>query len=77
MFEQGDGDVLKTFGVPTSSAPLEIEAYDAEKLGALIYSANVGSWPNSGNNAFLTAMEPNGQVYVWTYQTIKVFGLTR
>jgi hypothetical protein len=59
------------------SAPIELEAYDAGALGAPIYSANIGAWSNPGQgNPFLTAMEANGRVYVGTYLTVKVFGLT-
>ena len=59
------------------SMPLELEAYDATTLGAPIFAANVGTW-NKSNwiNAFLTAMEANGRVYVPGIQTVSVFGLT-
>ena len=59
------------------SAPIELEAYDAASLGNPIYTANVGSWSNQDNNAFLTAMEANGRVYVASYLTVKVFGLVQ
>jgi len=60
------------------SAPIELEAYDAEALGNPIYSANIGKWSNVGNNnPFLTAMEANGRVYVASYLTVNVFGLTQ
>ena len=59
------------------SSPIEIEAYDASSLGAPIYTANIGPWSNSSSNAFLTAMEANGRVYVGSYLTVQVFGLTQ
>jgi hypothetical protein len=60
------------------SAPIELEAYDATALGAPIYSANIGGWSNPGEgNPFLTAMEANGRVYVASYLTVQVFGLTQ
>jgi hypothetical protein len=60
------------------SAPVELEAYDAGKLGHPIFSANVGDWSNPNNgNPFLTPMEANGQVYVPGYLSVKVFGLTQ
>ena len=60
------------------SAPIELEAYDAEALGDPIYTANIGKWSNDNdNNPFLTAMEANGRVYVASYLTVKVFGLTQ
>jgi hypothetical protein len=59
------------------SNPVEIEAYDAEALGAPIYSANIGPWSNQANqNPFLTAMEANGRVYAPNYRSVSVFGLT-
>ncbi len=57
------------------SEPLELEAYDAVKLGAPLFSANVGSWSNSRGHAYLTPMEGNGRVYVPNYKTVSVFGL--
>ena len=59
------------------SDPIEIEAYNAETLGAPIYKANIGRWSGpSHGNSFLTAMQANGRVYVAAYKTVKVFGLT-
>lgn len=60
------------------SAPIELEAYNAEALGAPIYTAQIGPWSNPADgNAFLTAMQANGRVYVASYLTVKVFGLTQ
>jgi len=57
--------------------PMELEAYDAVKLGAPLYKAQVGTWSNTAQaNAFLTLMEANGRVYAPAYKTVKVFGLT-
>ncbi len=55
------------------ASPVQLEAYDAEKLGAPIFSASAGSW--SAGNAFLTPMEANGRVYVGASGTVTVFGL--
>ena len=59
------------------TAPVELEAYNADTLGAPIFSANAGgAWSNSGNNnPFLTPMVANGRVYAPAYKTVKVFGL--
>ena len=58
------------------SAPMELEAYDADKLGAPLFSANAGSWSNKQNqNSFVSVMEANGRVYAPAYKTVKVFGL--
>jgi hypothetical protein len=58
------------------SSPLELEAYDASKLGAPIFAAGSGTWSNPSGNAFLTPLEANGRVYVPAYKTVSVFGLT-
>ncbi len=60
------------------SAPLELEAYNADTLGSPIFSANAGIWSNPGQgNPFVTPMQANGRVYAPAYQTVKVFGLTQ
>jgi hypothetical protein len=57
--------------------PMEIEAYDAVKLGKPLYAAKIGTWSNPDQaNAFLSLMEANGRVYAPAYKTVKVFGLT-
>ncbi len=55
---------------------VQLEGYDASKLGAPIFASNAGTWSNPANNAFLTAMEANGRVYVGATKTVSVFGLT-
>ncbi len=58
------------------SAPMALEAYDADKLGAPIFSANAGTWSNTSNqNSFVAPLEANGRVYAPAYRTVKVFGL--
>jgi hypothetical protein len=57
--------------------PFDIEAYDAVKLGAPIFSAQIGKWSNAGHsNVFLTPMEANGRVYAPGYLVVQVYGLT-
>jgi hypothetical protein len=58
-------------------ATLQLEAYDALKLGAPIFAANAGVWSNSFGNAYVTPLEANGRVYVPGYKTVTVFGLTK
>ncbi len=60
------------------TAPVELEAYNADSLGTPIFSANAGGpWSNTdNNNPFLTPMVANGRVYAPAYKTVKVFGLT-
>ena len=55
---------------------VQIEAYDAVKLGAPVYAASAGTWSNASNNAFVTPLQANGRVYVPAYRTVTVFGLT-
>jgi hypothetical protein len=59
------------------SNPVELEAYDAQALGAPIFAANIGAWSNQGQqNPFLTPIEANGRVYAPNYLSVSVFGLT-
>ena len=55
-------------------SPLQLEAYDAEHLGAPIFTANAGTW--SAGTAFLTPMQANGRVYVGSSGAVTIFGLT-
>jgi hypothetical protein len=56
---------------------IKLEAYDATKLGAPLFSANAGAWSSNSGNSFLTPLEANGRVYVPGYLTVTVFGLTK
>ena len=56
------------------STPLQLEAYDADNLGAPIFAANAGTW--SSGRPFLTPQVVNGRVYVGATGTVSVFGLT-
>jgi hypothetical protein len=56
---------------------LQLEAYDALKLGAPLFASNAGAWSNSFGNAYVTPLEANGRVYVPGYKTVTVFGLTK
>jgi hypothetical protein len=59
------------------SEPFSIEAYDAVNLGTPIFSAQIGTWSNSGQgNPFLTPLEANGRVYAPGYKVVQVYGLT-
>jgi len=54
-----------------------LEAYDAQSLGAPIYQApTIGTWSSTRSNAYLTPTVANGRVYVGTYLSVSVFGLT-
>jgi hypothetical protein len=54
---------------------LQLEAYDALRLGAPIFTADAGSWSNSFGNAYVSPLAANGRVYVPGYKTVTVFGL--
>jgi len=56
------------------SNPVQLEAYDAEHLGAPIFAANAGTW--TSGRPFLTPLQANGRVYVAASGTVSVFGLT-
>jgi hypothetical protein len=55
---------------------VQLEAYDAVALGIPLFAANAGTWSNKTGNAFVTPLEANGRVYVGSYKTVTVFGLT-
>ena len=61
------------------TAPIELEAYDADTLGTPLFAARAGgAWSNSGNNnPFVTPLVANGRVYAPGYKTVSVFGLTQ
>jgi hypothetical protein len=54
-------------------SPLQLEAYDAEHLGAPIFTANAGTW--AAGTPMLTPMQANGRVYVGSSGAVTVFGL--
>jgi hypothetical protein len=56
------------------AVPLLLEAYDAEKLGAPIFSATIPTW--TAGTPILTPLEANGRVYVGTKGQVLVFGLS-
>jgi hypothetical protein len=55
---------------------MTLEAYDAEKLGAPLFTASAGTWSN-GSRGYLTPLVANGRVYAPAYGSITVFGLTK
>ena len=63
--------------IDRANEPFSIEAYNADQLGAPIFSAQIGTWSNAGNgNPFLTPMQANGRVYAPGYLVVRVYGLT-
>jgi outer membrane protein assembly factor BamB len=58
------------------TSPLELEAYDAVKLGKPVYAAQAGTWSGKSNsNGFISPLVANGRVYVAADGTVDVFGL--
>ena len=55
------------------AAPQRLEAYDAQALGAAIFSASIPSW--TAGNAFLTPLQANGRVFVGSSSAVAIFGL--
>jgi hypothetical protein len=74
-----DGDQNAVVWLIRRSAPIELEAYDAEVLGAPLCSALIGDWSNPTygvhGNSFLTPMVANGRVYAPGHDIVRVFGL--
>ena len=74
-----NGDKNAVVWLIRRSNPIELEAYDAEKLGEPLCSALIGDWsnPNYGvqGNSFLTPMVANGRVYAPGADVVRVFGL--
>ncbi len=54
--------------------PLVLEAYDAQRLGAPIWSGPAGNW--SAGRPFVTPVAANGRVYVGGSGNVSVYGLT-
>jgi hypothetical protein len=44
--------------------------------GAQIFSAQAGTWPNTGGNSNIVPVVANGKVYVASYQGLAIFGVT-
>jgi hypothetical protein len=54
---------------------MQLEAYDAETLGAPIFAANSGNWSGDRGD-FSSPLVANGRVYSPAYKSVAVFGLT-
>ncbi len=68
--------VIWAVGRPTDSSPAHIKlyAFNADNGGTL-FSADAGSWPNTGGNSNTVPTAANGKVYVASDQTLAIFGL--
>lgn len=54
---------------------MQVEAYDAENLGAPLFAANAGTW-TSDRGDYSSTLVANGRVYAPASGTVTVFGLT-
>jgi hypothetical protein len=58
----------------SSNEYISLNAFNA-LTGANIFTANAGTWPNTGGNANIVPVVANGKVYVASYQGLAIFGL--
>ncbi|MBV9993221.1 MAG: hypothetical protein JOZ72_18255 [Alphaproteobacteria bacterium] len=65
---------------PDSSADPKVKLYafdpEAKPANALLFSGDAGQWPNTDGNANIVPVVANGRVYVASYQTLSIFGLS-
>jgi hypothetical protein len=67
--------VIWAVGRPFDSThDVTLYAFDAA-TGAQLYSANAGTWPNTGGDANIVPTVANGKVYVASYQMLSIFGV--
>lgn len=59
------------------SEPPEVEAYNADSLGAPIFVAGIGRWSIPSGNSFITPTVANGRVFVGSFKAVSVFGLAK
>jgi hypothetical protein len=60
---------------PSNTSPANdlLYAFNAAD-GSLLFSANAGTWPNTGGNANIVPVVANGQVFVASNQQVTIFG---
>jgi hypothetical protein len=61
---------------PTDSGPSKIALYGFNNDAQLLFVGTAGSWPNTGGNANIVPTVANGHVYVASYETLAIFGLS-
>jgi len=68
--------VIWAVGRPTDSGPAKIKlyAFNPDRDGTL-FSADAGSWPNTGGDANIVPVVANGKVYVASDQALTIFGI--
>ncbi len=56
---------------------ISLTAFDPANGAAQIFSGTAGTWPNGGNaNANLVPVAANGEVFVASYKSLSIFGLS-
>jgi hypothetical protein len=61
---------------PTDGDPADISLYAFDENGSALYSGLAGTWPNTGGNSNTVPTVANGKVYVASYQSLAIFGLS-
>ncbi|HEX4861602.1 MAG TPA: hypothetical protein VFV07_10225, partial [Rhizomicrobium sp.] len=61
--------------VKRGNMSLQLEAYNADALGAPLYQDNAGIWSHDSRGV-VSPLVANGRVYVGAYKTVTVWGLT-
>jgi hypothetical protein len=59
----------------TANENVALFAFNAN-TGATLFTANAGAWPNVSGDADLVPVVANGKVYVASYQSLAIFGLS-
>jgi hypothetical protein len=62
---------------PTTTIPANVLLYAFNAAnGSLLFSANAGTWPNTGANANIVPVVVNGRVFVGSFKQLAIFGPT-
>jgi hypothetical protein len=68
--------VLWTVSRPTNNSPADIDLYAFNESGQQLFKGVAGTWPNTGGNANLVPVVANGHVYVASYKSLAIYGLS-
>jgi len=68
--------VLWTVSRPTNKSPADIDLYAFNESGQQLFKGVAGTWPNTRANANLVPVVANGHVYVASYKSLAIYGLS-